>query len=1163
MAIDDRLYDLQEADSHRFLVYSSNNSYIAPYSSDTHGGELITEFNQRAALNTLLKREVDMSDYAEIVANAVNDFVGEPVVMDDTTGATANSGPGLNSFEKTSLRNKDGWNITAYATGTRDSDDFRLNLNSDGRITVSAGVALVYGYYIESIAEVTFLKSDAFLVSEIANVAGNDGQIKSNPCMTRFIKLAVQYSAPLNSMHDERLIPPLNGVYQGAAIVINDELPFGNELLLGTITIDSNGRAMLTENPYKTRMVPLDTVEGAEDYSNLLTAPEDEHIYGILFGSHDGSKDGEVTNLIDIDKWLWIAFDSNLGKLLRSMSTNADTAGNSTDEPTRGIIVSDQTPYTADDAVVDEFNCLQRIDAKSGSQFVRMSWHQAQTPPKIGSDVIDHRALYFPYAMSRITGSSLIFDRKIPDNDRSVVKPFYDVNTYPCLNGLNGTDGIVTYQQLAMLELMFDDYIHRQADGYARGRQFGPFLTLSDARNWFERHKPVVQLGDYFWVINDTAEAGGTEANSTNSGYELQNIVTNYGTVSGTVSGTAKQSKLEVPVSGSFTGTAHPASDPDETLNIEGEMNGKGQGTINATVTGTVNGTLDSFTQNVSSRYTCRYHRGHSQGETGSWRFAHAVMLEESSYSGFFTSLTLQPHIKPGSLVITPAVGHPVSTGGGTQITTSIYDNKYGQLVTTASYGGPPITIGVGTIDYDTGVVRGLVPEATAAIKYFLVTDTTSYAVLDPEGESQSFQDVSDTPQSVLFTVEAVERGFAVPATSNTYGVVKVGSGSLLHDVIVDPTTQQLRITDRLLSFIKNGGFNERTEPLIPISPGVDLSEFSYSYFPNGVVFKMTGDASEWRANLDTTGTLAHIRGDVTLDFSEVVEDGKRTDGLLIHLEDIDYITLLGDNTQTLSHTSTETCLVGMNHCKANYPFFTNIGEWKYSQFISGGDTIELELPWMLIPQVFTKAINSKAEDKGNSLSCRFASVTMGEHGVASAMLDVWVKYDGWEDYSGGVDRMWSSLGYVNFPPLFFEYNVEVEAEEAPVNEGEEAPAVESRGPINQNTIIRIPDNLNLKISGTSGVHQGWDDNNSEYVPGGNLLVNMNWEWNGNPSTAKTKAGKVYLNLYMKNTSADVKKQNFSNLRFRAPVQIIRLDNNSMAESVPYEQLYGDVDKTL
>lgn len=1136
MATDDRLYDLREADSHRFLVYSSANSYITPYSSDTHGGELITEFNQRAALNTLLKREVNMSDYAETVASAVNEFVGSDIVIDDTTGRTEKNGPGLNSFEKSSLHDKNGWTITAYATGTRDVDDFHLGMNSEGRITVSAGVALVYGYYIESNAEVTFMRSDVFTVGEIANVANNEGQVKGNPCMTRFIKLAVQYTSPEHSRHDERLIPPFNGVYQGAAIVINEELPFGNELLLGTITIDSEGRAMLTENPYKTRMVPLDTVEGAEDYSKLLTAPEDEHIYGIKFGETGGSEDGEVTNLIDIDKWLWIAFDSNLGKLLRSMSTNADTAGNSEDEPTRGIIVSDQTPYTADDPVVDEFNCLQRIDAKSGSQFARMSWHQAQTPSNTGADTIDHRALFFPYAMSRITGSSLISEKKVPAKDGTVVKPFYDVSVYPCLNGLNGTDGIITYQQLAMLELMFDDYVHRQADGYARGRQYGPFLTLADAKGWFERHKPAVQPGDYFWVINDTAEAGGTEANTTTSGYELKNIVTNYGTVSGTVSGTAKQSKLEVPVSGSFTGTAHPESDPDETLNIEGEINGKGQGTINATVTGTVNGTLDSFTQNVSSRYTCRYHKTHAQGETGSWRFAHAVMLEENSYSGRFTSLTLQPNIRPGSLLISPIPNHPVLTDDNTGIYGGIYDNKYGKIMTVMNEGGRYVEVQVGTINYATGVITGLQTESTATISYFLPTDRASYVILDPEGESQSFQDTSSTPQSVLFTVEAVERGFAVPATSTTFGVVKVGPGSNLYDVIVDPTTQRLRITDLLLSLIKGGGFSEYPDETIVISPGVDLTQYAYRRYPGGVVFKMEGNASEWRANLDTTGTLAHIRGNITLDFSEVVEDGNRTDGLLLHLVDLDHVKLVGDNVATTEHVSTETLLFGVDHCVVDKYFFTNIGEWKYSQFISGGNTLELDLPWMEVTNVFT----SSGVD--NSLMCKFSSVTMGEEGVCAAQMDIWVKHAGWKDYSGNIDRMWSSSAYLKYPPLFFEHDLSEDGSQLST--------------INKHTIQYIPDNLNLKISGTSGVHQAYDENNSEYVPSGNLLVNLNWEYNGNPTVADEPGGKIYLNLYMKNASPDDKKQNFSNLRFRANVQVIRLDNNGMSESVSYAELY-------
>ena len=1156
MAIDDRLYDMQDAPDRRFLVYSPKNAYIAPYSSDTYGGEQITEFNQRAAFNTLLKRDNNLKDYADLVAEAVNNAFGEAVEVDQTTGETVMSGPGLNSFKNSLVHDRENWHTIAYATGCRDDDSFNLSIaEGSGRLSISAGVALVYGYYVESTGEINIMPIDAINQTDVAEVADNPGQNPNNPCCTRFVKLAVQYTAPENSRHDERLIPPLNGMYQCASIVINDELPYGNELLLGTITRDSLGRYLITQNPYRTRLVPLDSVQGAENYQNLLSAVEDNHIYGVKYGETGGSDDGTVTNLIDIDKWLWIAFESNLGMLLRSMSTNAETAGNANDEPTRGVIVSDRTPYTADDPVVDEFNCLQRIDSNSGDAFARISWHQAQVPPKTGSDTIDHRALFFQYAASRLSGSSLIHTKKHPDADKSVIKPFYDINAYPCLNGLNGTDGIMTYQQLAMLEMVFDDYIHRKADGYARGRQYGPFLTLEDAKNWFEIHKPVVSLGDYFWVINDTAEAGGVEAATDNTGYTLRNIVTNYGTVSGTVSGTAKQSRLEVPVTGSVTGTV---DDTDPPVAISGEVTGVGQGTINATVSGTVTGTLNSFIQNVSSRYICRQKKVLT-GEDNWWRFAHAVMQAEQRYSGPFTSTSLAQNLRPGSIQITPTPDSPLEKTDNTPIVGSVYDNKYGELVNLQA----GVEVPVATIDYATGTIAGLKTNSTATITYYSLDAPMEYEILDPPSDFKAFKDTSATPQTVTFAVEAVERGFAVPATATTFGVSKVGTGTELFDVINDATTQRLRITDTLLSFIKNGGFKEQPDTLIPIEPNTDLTAYQHNIYPNGVTFQMLGNASDWRLALDHTGTLAHLRGNITLDFSGVVEDGKREDGLLLRLIDIDYLTLKGSNLKTTTHVPTETCLFGVNHCRVNTPFFTNIGEWKYSEFLSGGNTVELDLPWMMIPQIFTKAISSTEEDKGNSLSCRFASVTMGEHGVCSAMLDVWVKYQGWENYNGNIDRMWSSLGYVNFPPFFFEYNQELTTEAITVNEGETAPVIQLRAPINQDTIIRIPDNLNLKISGTSGVHQGWDGNNSEFVPGGNFLVNMNWEYNGNPSTTKVRGGKVYLNLYMKNSSLDIKKQNFSNLRFRAPVQIIRLDNNSMSEFVPYEQLYGSVDTKL
>ena len=1084
MALDDFRFDLQEAADRRFLLYSFQNSFVTPYAKDTHGGEQITEFNLNAAMNALLKRTVDLSAFADNLAATINQTFGQPVEVDSLTGETEMEGPGLNSFVDPQLHDRSLWVYPAYATGVRDPSDFSLAM-IDGKLTISSGVALVFGYYIEANTEVQIESTDVIRNSEISEVIDNTGQNRKNPCLTKFVKLVVQHTSPVDGLrHSDRLLPPYvdNGLYQGVAIVVDGALPRPNELLLGTVTRDTLGRFLVVDNPYKTRMVPLDGVQGAENYQDLLSAIADDHTYGIKYGSDDGSTDGSATNLRIIDPWLWLHSGSNLALLLRSISTNAETAGAANDEPTRGLIVSDEVPYTADDPVVDEFNCLQRIDAHTGNQFARMSWHQVQTPPKSGADQIDHRALYFPYAKATKNNTTLMLQAMLsPSHDKSVGKPFYDITEYPCLNGLNGTDGLITYQQLAMLEMVFQDYIHRQEAGeVTRGRMFGPFLSLENAKSWFQTHRPVVNVGDYFWVINDLAEAGGAEATLSADPeeiYELHNIITNYGTVTGTVTGTAKQSSLNVPVQATGTGTAHKVGEPDTEYEFEDiEITGEGKGTINATVKGTVSGTLTSFTQNVASRYVCRY-RDDADGE-GVWKFAHGIMINP------------------------------------------VHDDDR--------------------------------PDDPYA---FLPTTIDDYIILDEEGGSYSFADAPATEydthqlQNVLFAVESVERGFAVPATPNVYGLVKTGTGSNLFDVVVDPTTQRLRITEMLLSFIKGGGFQiqQDASDTIVIDPGMDLTQYQYRRYPNGITFKMTGNASDWRAAIDTTGILAHLRGAVKLDFSEVIEDGKRSDGLLLRLEDIDYLTLVGDNEVVGDpanpiHPSTETLLFGVNHCVVNSYFFTNIGEWQYSQFISGSNTLELELPWMLVENVFTGTVD-------NSMSCKFASVTMGPNGISSATMDIWIKHKGWDDFAGAIDRMWSSTGYIKFPPMFFEKAL--------------GPDGEVTTDINKKTIQRIPDNLNLRISGTAGVHQAWDANNTEFVPSGNLLVNMNWEYNGNPSTAKTPGGKVYLNLYMKNSSPDVFKQDFSGLRFRAEVQVVRLDNNAMSESVTYEQLYEAIPGSL
>ena len=151
--LEDQLYDLQEASDHRFLVYSSANSYVTPYSSDNHGGELVTEFNQRASLNTLLKREVNLAAYSDLVVESIANAFGDLVEVNSMTGATEKVGPGLYSFLDSTLHSRDNWHVTAFATGARDEGDFALAI-SGSRLTIASGHALLCGYYFDAAAEV-------------------------------------------------------------------------------------------------------------------------------------------------------------------------------------------------------------------------------------------------------------------------------------------------------------------------------------------------------------------------------------------------------------------------------------------------------------------------------------------------------------------------------------------------------------------------------------------------------------------------------------------------------------------------------------------------------------------------------------------------------------------------------------------------------------------------------------------------------------------------------------------------------------------------------------------------------------------------------------------------------------------------------------------------
>ena len=193
MATDDLFYSLQDSDDKVFYKYTIDNSYIVPYSADTIGGERITEYNQRAALNTLLlKARQDYTDYAKDVATRVND-------------AYSPTEAGLNSFKSGLVHNPNDWYVrNAYATGTQTQEDFELSINSSTTLKIAPGRALIYGYFIDAAAEITIECTDVLKASDITPVAHNTGQNPVNPFVSAFVKLTVMFVQSASNSHDER-----------------------------------------------------------------------------------------------------------------------------------------------------------------------------------------------------------------------------------------------------------------------------------------------------------------------------------------------------------------------------------------------------------------------------------------------------------------------------------------------------------------------------------------------------------------------------------------------------------------------------------------------------------------------------------------------------------------------------------------------------------------------------------------------------------------------------------------------------------------------------------------------------------------------------------------------------------------------------------------------
>lgn len=1035
---------LTDSNSRVWYAYSNRDSYVVPYSSDRTGGELITEYNQRIALNTLCSRRADLSDYAKTVRDRINGRYGVSTVVDQTTGETELVSAGLNSFINYHLySNPSNWLFNAFATGTQSDTDFELTVLGNGSIQISRGSAIINGYCVESTIAIELSASDVLSVADVDAAASNPEQVASNPIVSKFIKLGMMYVDSTGNTHDERLNPPVDGLYMSVAIIVDDSLPDASQLLLGTVTRNKAGTFLVVNNTAKTRILPIDAVSGAENYDTLLGAGDAEagHIYGI------GVLPGASGYLRDITDTLWLNKNSTIAKLIRGLAAQPDGATVDPKKTTRGII----TTVGLNQGEGDVTQAL-KIDGGPSNDYPSIFYQQAYATDEDASAKIEARDTHFPFANSKSTlsGSNIIekvLCEPIPISGAVRHYDYHDVR-FPELDfEKGGTSGFMTSQQAYMIEKTYAYMCNPDS----QHRQYGPFRSVSEAADWFREHSTIrYELGDYFWVINDDLKmvtAGTTVATDDPT---LKAVETSFGNIAGTLTGA---------MSGTVTGEVSGTTDSGPTIAVRGTVTGN----VSGTAAGNVTGTFASITQYVSARYSCIY-----SGET-------------TSTTGV-------------SRIVRYATQNP--TGGPT--------DKYSE--DTEARGG---------------VVNG---------------DSTK----------------------AWFALQSVERGFGIPASSEMYGLVKCPADTETSDpmaVVKSTSDGNLKITKSLYTTIQNNGYQLNTDeaPTFYISVPRDLSEFSKTYFTGTATFVLNGDASLWEQAVDEFKTLSDIKGHVVLDYRNVTvnknNDQQYFGGNIFTLRNVDYVTLLGDTTPTTSdlasRTSTAALKLTVDHCVVDTPFFTNIGHWYSSQFVSGSNTLELSNPWMRVDKVFT--VN---DNISNQLEARFASITMGEKGVTSAEMDIRIRYEANVNNSNSVDNCWASLKRIKFPPMMFQFeNITPETMDN---------STVSTGSVDLHTIQYIPDKLILKIGATAGVHEVLNVANSEqYVVSGNLLAVVDWGYNTHNEIGSTPEEKLYFNLYMKNSSGDA-RQRISNFNVRVPVQILNGANNLHNQYAPYEALYQD-----
>lgn len=803
----------------QFPYYSSVNSYIAPYSSSTDGGELVTEFNQRAQVNVIGWKTVDISK----AGFQVNGEVDEDGEMQQTTlTGTYNS----------------------WMSGTRDLESLKLSI-IDSNLRIAPGQALVAGYFGDFLQELLIPTAEIISAAEMGSDRPNGFRLH------RFVKLHIVTTRSTNNSHDERLVPPLADQYLGIVVMIDSTLPTLDELLLGVITRDLNGRFEVQNNPLKARMIAIDRISGAENYGRLVSIPDDDdhNIYGIKNG--ETNEDGEVTNLININEWTWLAYNSVLGKFIRNFAANPDDAGKpggqaeSGDINLLGTMVGRATrPEHSSSSTPD--NTLIQMFERDWSSEVSGTGSKDIAKPYFNYRVLQQGEKQADcYAVEKVPLPFARYRGWIPRDD------------IPQLNALGLKDrysGIVTPETLWQIDQLWVD-----RESMNTGRQFGPFDTKQAADNWMRANaltigkgapsdsgtstKIKLQLGDYYWVLSDTV------SNASNSTGGVLDEKVNYGTVTG-----------------QYIATTTGEVTMDVTIPINEDLDATGSGTFSGTVTG----------------------REKTSAEGDDTESTDPTSDEkEFEVSGELSSSNMKVEVND-SLRVSDVQGTVTGQGQGTISCTL---NDFVQNVSARYVYLPSKDDGSLTLYYN----------ALTAYQQVLAGGNADHIA---EAE-HILQNTIATQVKFEWVKQGVIRGFACPATPEHYGFLRPGTGAQLGDVINDPDTNQLRLDDLGLQLLQNGGwkYSTATDIRLYATDNQTFADIENTWFlSEKVTIRLLGDG--WDST--TIPSIHRLRGNIVLDFSGVVTDGSTP--ALVLCEDVNLLTLAPGDTN--ARIDTKDCVL-------------------------------------------------------------------------------------------------------------------------------------------------------------------------------------------------------------------------------------------------------------